>query len=63
MKKQTHKLLEKMHKINTEVAGTDVAKYLKEQAKIKIRKLINKIKEIDLEIYKIINRDDNHKRK
>ena len=61
MKKQTHKLLEKMHKINTEVAGTDVCKTTKAKAKLEIRKLINKIKDTDIEIYKIINKDDNHK--
>tara|TARA_R110002167_G_scaffold366154_1_gene593281 strand:- start:7640 stop:7831 length:192 start_codon:yes stop_codon:yes gene_type:complete len=63
MKKKTHKLLEQAHSLVVSVTGTDITKNAREEVMKDVRAIYKKIKETDLEIYKILNDDDNHKRK
>ncbi len=61
MKKTTHKLLAQAHSIIVNSTGTDIPKSQKAEAYKKARGIYRKIKEIDLDIWKILNNDDNHK--
>ena len=63
MKKKTDKLLAKAHSLVTSVTGKDITKSAREEVMKDVRAIYKKIKETDLEIYKILNDDDNHKRR
>lgn len=63
MKKRTHKLLAKAHSLVVSVTGTDISKSKREEVMREVRAIYKKIKETDIEIYKILNDDDNHKRR
>jgi len=54
MKKKTSNLLKKAHLIINAATGTDVSKTTIENARREARKLYRKIKEIDPEVYEII---------
>lgn len=58
MKKRTHNLLRKAHRIINEATGTDIPKSVLEQAKIDARKIYRIIKDSDPKIYDIIRGDD-----
>lgn len=61
MKKKTSNLLKTAHSIVTSVTGTDISKTHRQKAMQKVRAIYRKIKEIEPNIYKILNDDDNHK--
>jgi len=61
MKKTTSKLLKQAHSIVTSATGMDVPKYKLDEAYKQVRAIYRKIKEIEPEIFKILNEDDNHK--
>jgi len=58
MKKKTHKLLRKAHRIINEATGTDISKTTLEQAKVEARKIYKIIKDSDPLVYDIIKGDD-----
>ena len=59
MKKRTHKLLEKAHRIINNATGTDIPKSVTEKARVEARKIYRLIKDIDEEIYNRLKEDDN----
>lgn len=59
MKKRTHKLLEKAHRIINDATGTDIPKSVTEKARVEARKIYRLIKDIDEEIYNRLKEDDN----
>ena len=61
MKKETSDLLEKAHFTITNARGTDVPKYQLDEAYKKVRAIYRQIKEIEPDIYEVLNSDDNHK--
>jgi hypothetical protein len=61
MKKKTHKLMEKAHSLVISVTGTDVTKTEKQEVMKEVRALYRQIKEVDFDIWKLIDIDDNHK--
>lgn len=61
MKKKTSDLLEQAHLTITNARGIDVPKYKLDEAYKKVRAIYRQIKEIEPEIYDVINTDDNHK--
>jgi len=61
MKKKTHKLMEKAHSLVISVTGTDVTKTEKQEVMKEVRALYKQIKEVDFDIWKLIDIDDNHK--
>ncbi len=61
MKKTTSKLLEKAQSLVTTVTGTDIPKTTRQEVMKDVRAIYRKIKEIEPDIYKILNDDDNHK--
>jgi len=61
MKKKTSDLLEQAHLTITNARGTDVPKYQLEEAYKKVRAIYRQIKEIEPDIYDVLNSDDNHK--
>jgi len=61
MKKTTSKLLEKAQSLVTSVTGIDVPKTTRQEVMKEVRAIYRKIKDIEPEIYKILNDDDNHK--
>ena len=61
MKKTTSKLLEKAQSLVTSVTGIDVPKITRQEVMKEVRSIYRKIKDIEPEIYKILNDDDNHK--
>lgn len=61
MKKKTHKLMEKAHSLVISVTGTDVTKTEKQEVMKEVRALYRQIKDIDFDIWKLIDIDDNHK--
>lgn len=61
MKKKTHKLMEKAHSLVISVTGTDVTKTEKQEVMKEVRALYKQIKDIDFDIWKLIDIDDNHK--
>ena len=61
MKKETSDLLEKAHLTITNARGLDVPKYQLDEAYKKVRAIYRKIKEIEPDIYDVLNSDDNHK--
>ena len=54
MKKETHKLLKKAHLIINSATGIDINKTTLENAKREARKVYKKIKDVDPEIYNVI---------
>lgn len=63
MKNKTHKLLEDAHSIVINATGIDITKKEKSDAYKKVRAIYKQIKDIDPQIFKILNEDDNHKSK
>ncbi len=63
MKKTTSKLLAKAQSLVTSVTGVDIAKTKRQEVMKDVRAIYRKIKEIEPDIYKILNDDDNHKTK
>ena len=61
MKKKTSDLLEQAHLTITDARGLDVPKYQLDEAYKKVRAIYRKIKEIEPDIYDVLNSDDNHK--
>ncbi len=61
MKKKTHKLMEKAHSLVISVTGTDVTKTEKQEVMKEVRALYKQIKDVDFDIWKLIDIDDNHK--
>tara|TARA_R110002020_G_scaffold71049_2_gene183965 strand:- start:3 stop:200 length:198 start_codon:yes stop_codon:yes gene_type:complete len=61
MKKETSDLLEKAHLTITNARGLDVPKYQLDEAYKKVRAIYRQIKEIEPDIYDVLNSDDNHK--
>ena len=61
MKNKTSKLLKTAHSIVTSVTGIDVPKTHKQKAMQKVSAIYSKIKEIETNIYKVLNAVDNHK--
>ena len=61
MKKKTHKLLEKAHSLVISVTGKDVTKSHRQEVMKEVRNIYKQIKEIDFEVWKMIDNDDNHK--
>lgn len=61
MKKKTHKLMEKAHSLVISVTGTDVTKTERQEVMKEVRNIYKQIKEIDIEVWKLIDIDDNHK--
>tara|TARA_R110002074_G_scaffold120058_5_gene253537 strand:+ start:1232 stop:1429 length:198 start_codon:yes stop_codon:yes gene_type:complete len=61
MKKRTSDLLEQAHLTITDARGLDVPKYQLDEAYKKVRAIYRKIKEIEPDIYDVLNSDDNHK--
>jgi hypothetical protein len=61
MKKKTHTLMEKAHSLVISVTGTDVTKTEKQEVMKEVRALYKQIKDIDFDIWKLIDIDDNHK--
>ena len=61
MKKTTSKLLAKAQSLVTSVTGVDIAKTKRQEVMKDVRAIYRKIKEIEPDIYKILNDDDNHK--
>ena len=61
MKKTTSKLLAKAQSLVTTVTGTDIPKATRQEVMKDVRAIYRKIKEIEPDIYKILNDDDNHK--
>ena len=61
MKKITHKLLADAQSLVTTVTGTDIPKTTRQEVMKDVRAIYRKIKEIEPDIYKILNDDDNHK--
>ncbi len=57
MKKKTHQILEKAHKLINESTGKDIPKYKKEEAEKNAKKLLIKLKEYDPPIYERIKID------
>ena len=54
MKKETQKLLKKAHLIINSATGIDINKTTLENAKREARKIYKKIKDVDPEIYNVI---------
>ncbi len=63
MKKKTSNLLQKAHSKIVSVTGTDVTKSHRAEVMKEVRAIYRKIKDVEPEVYKILNEDDNHKRK
>jgi hypothetical protein len=61
MKKKTSDLLEQAHLTITNARGLDVPKYQLDEAYKKVRAIYRQIKEIEPDIYEVLNSDDNHK--
>ena len=61
MKKKTSDLLEQAHLTITNARGLDVPKYKLDEAYKKVRAIYRQIKEIEPDIYDVLNSDDNHK--
>ena len=61
MKKRTSDLLEQAHLTITDARGLDVPKYQLDEAYKKVRAIYRQIKEIEPDIYEVLNSDDNHK--
>ena len=61
MKKRTSDLLEIAHLTITNARGLDVPKYQLDEAYKKVRAIYRQIKEIEPDIYEVLNSDDNHK--
>tara|TARA_R110001632_G_scaffold55161_5_gene135123 strand:+ start:2793 stop:2990 length:198 start_codon:yes stop_codon:yes gene_type:complete len=61
MKKKTSKLLEKTNSLVTSVTGTDITKTERQEVMKEVRLIYKQIKEIDIDIWNILNEDDNHK--
>ena len=61
MKKRTSDLLEQAHLTITNARGLDVPKYQLDEAYKKVRAIYRQIKEIEPDIYDVLNSDDNHK--
>ena len=61
MKKRTSKLLQKAHSKVVSVTGTDVTKTHRAEVMKEVRAIYRKIKDVEPEIYRILNDDDNHK--
>ena len=61
MKKKTSDLLEQAHLTITNARGLDVPKYQLDEAYKKVRAIYRQIKEIEPDIYDVLNSDDNHK--
>lgn len=61
MKKETSDLLEQAHLTITNARGLDVPKYQLDEAYKKVRAIYRQIKEIEPDIYDVLNSDDNHK--
>ena len=59
MKKRTHKLLEKAHRIINDATGIDIPKSVTEKARVEARKIYRLIKDIDEDIYNRLKEDDN----
>jgi len=63
MKKKTSNLLQKAHSKIVSVTGTDVTKSHRSEVMKEVRAIYRKIKDVEPEVYKILNEDDNHKTK
>ncbi len=63
MKKKTSNLLQKAHSKIVSVTGTDVTKSHRAEVMKEVRAIYRKIKDVEPEVYKILNEDDNHKTK
>ena len=61
MKKKTSDLLEKAQSLVTTVTGTDITKTQRAEVMKQVRSIYRKIKDIEPDIYKVLNDDDNHK--
>lgn len=61
MKEETHKLLEQAHHLVIKVTGTDISKSERNEVMKEVRLIYKKIKEIDIDVWKLIDLDDNHK--
>ena len=61
MKKETSDLLEQAHLTITNARGTDVPKYKLDEAYKKVRAIYRQIKDLEPNIYDVLNADDNHK--
>ena len=61
MKKKTSDLLKQAHLTITNARGLDVPKYQLDEAYKKVRAIYRQIKEIEPDIYDVLNSDDNHK--
>jgi hypothetical protein len=53
--------MEKTHSLVISVTGTDVTKTEKQEVMKEVRALYKQIKDIDFDIWKLIDIDDNHK--
>lgn len=61
MKKETHKLLEQAHHLVIKVTGIDISKTERNEVMKEVRSIYKQIKEIDIDVWKLIDIDDNHK--
>lgn len=61
MKEETHKLLEQAHHLVIKVTGIDISKKERQEVLKEVRFIYKQIKEIDLDVWKLIDIDDNHK--
>ena len=61
MKEETHKLLEQAHHLVIKVTGIDISKKERQEVLKEVRLIYKQIKEIDLDVWKLIDIDDNHK--
>ncbi len=62
MKKKTSNLLQKAHSKIVSVTGTDVTKSHRAEVMKEVRAIYRKIKDVEQEVDKILNEDENHKK-
>ena len=61
MKEETHKLLEQAHHLVIKVTGIDISKKERQEVLKEVRLIYKQSKESDLDVWKLIDIDDNHK--